>query len=72
MVNLILNFHMGMFMVKLCNIHGQNVKDSNVRAYPNKCSNDLYNSCSCCGVGDLWLWDPCILKDIIGIEPDLQ
>lgn len=39
--------------------------------YPDECSDDLYNSCSCRGVGDLWSWDSRVLKDIVGIEPDL-
>lgn len=39
--------------------------------YPNKSGDDLYDSCSCCGVLDLWFGDPRILKDVIGIEPDL-
>ena len=57
-------------MLKFCNIQS-NGNNSTFWAYPNECSNNLYNSSSCCGVGDLWSWDPCILKDIIGIEPDL-
>lgn len=40
-------------------------------SYSNKSSDDLYNSCSCCGILELQWWNPCILKDIIGIEPDL-
>jgi len=39
--------------------------------YPNKSSDDLYNSCSCCSILDLWSWDTCILKDVICIKPDL-
>lgn len=39
--------------------------------YPNESGNDLNDSCSCCGVLNLWFGDPRILKDVIGIEPDL-
>lgn len=39
--------------------------------HPNESSDDLYNSRTRCGVLDLWWWDPCILKDVIGVEPDL-
>lgn len=43
-----------------------------IALHPNEPSDDLYNSCSRRGVLDLRWWDPCILKDVIGVEPDLR
>ena len=40
-------------------------------AHPNKPCDDLYGSCSHCSVLDLWSGDTRILKDVIGVEPDL-
>lgn len=47
-------------------------KSWNLGTYPDECSHDLDNSGSRRGVGDLWWRDPCVLKDVVGIEPDLR
>lgn len=40
--------------------------------YPNQSKNDLNDPGSDSGVLDLSVWDTCVLKYVVGVEPDLK
>lgn len=42
-----------------------------MKTHPNEACNDLYSSSSYSGVLDLRGWDSSVLKDVVGVKPDL-